>query len=34
MYLGRRAAGSNLEKAIINDVIDYLPTAYKKTKIK
>ena len=34
IYLGRRAAGSNLDKAIINDVIDYLPTAYKKTKIK
>ena len=32
--LGRRGAGSSLGKTIINDAIDYLPTAYEKNKNK
>ena len=32
--VGRRAAGSRLGKIMINDAIDYLPTAYKKIKTK
>ena len=34
--LGRKAASSRLGKMMINDAIDYIPTAYKnvKTKIK
>ena len=28
--LGKRAAGSKLGKMMINDAIDYIPTAYKK----
>ena len=33
--LGKRAAGSKLGKMMINDAIDYIPTAYKKKlKIK
>ena len=31
--LGRKAVGSKLGKMVINDAIDYIPTAYKKTKI-
>ena len=29
-----RAAGSRLDKMMINDAIDYIPTAYKKTNCK
>ena len=34
--LGRKAASSRLGKMMINDAIDYIPTAHKnvKTKIK
>ena len=32
--LGRRAAGSRLSKKMINDAMDYIPTAYKKIKNK
>lgn len=32
--LGTKAAKSNLRKMIIKDVIDYIPTAYKKVKNK
>ena len=32
--LGRKAAGSRLGKMMINDVIDYIPTAYNKIKNK
>ena len=32
--LSRKAAGSKLGKMIINDAIDYIPTAYKKIKNK
>ena len=32
--LGRKAAGSKLSKMMINKVIDYIPTAYKKIKNK
>ena len=32
--LGRNAAGSKLGKMMINDAIDYIPTAYKKIKNK
>ena len=32
--LGKRTAGSELGKMVINDAIDYIPTAYKKTKNK
>ena len=32
--LGRRTAGSRLGKTMINDVIDYIPTACKKRKNK
>ena len=32
--LARRAAGSRLGKMMINDAIDYIPTAYKKIKNK
>ena len=32
--LGRKTAGSKLGKMIINDAIDYIPTAYKKRKNK
>ena len=30
--LGRRVAGSKLGKMMINEAIDYIPTAYKKIK--
>ena len=32
--LGRKAMGSKLSKMMINDAIDYTPTAYKKIKNK
>ena len=32
--LDKRAAGSRLGKMMINDAIDYIPTAYKKIKNK
>ena len=32
--LGRKAVGSKLGKMMINDAIDYIPTAYKKIKNK
>ena len=32
--LGRKAAESKLSKMMINDAIDYIPTAYKKIKNK
>ena len=32
--LGRKPAGSKLGKMMINDAIDYIPTAYKKIKNK
>ena len=30
--LGRKAVGSKLGKMVINDAIDYIPTAYKKNQ--
>ena len=32
--LGRKAASSKLGKMMINDAIDYIPTAYKKIENK
>ena len=32
--LGNKAAGLKLGKMMINDALDYIPTAYKKIKIK
>ena len=32
--LGRKATGSKLGKMMINDAIDYIPTAYKRIKNK
>ena len=32
--LGKRAPGSKLGKMMINDAIEYIPTAYKKIKNK
>ena len=34
MDLGKRVAGSKLGKMMINDAIDYIPTAYKNIKNK